>query len=87
MRVALAQGVFVPRRRAEAILAPAAALQPAARVVVDLGCGAGALAGSLTVLLPQAEVHGVELDTVAAACARETARVTKSPCGPSNGRT
>ena len=72
VRVALASGVFVPRRRAEAILAPAVAVCPSARLVVDLGCGAGALAASLAVLLPDAEVHGVELDPVAAECARRT---------------
>jgi release factor glutamine methyltransferase len=72
VRVALAPGVFVPRRRAEAILGPAVAARPGARVVVDLGCGAGALAASLAVLLPTAEVHGVELDPVAVACARRT---------------
>ncbi len=72
VRVALAPGVFVPRRRAEAILAPAVAVKPAARVVVDLGCGAGALAASLAVLLPDADVHGVDLDEAALACARHT---------------
>jgi len=72
VRVALAPGVFVPRRRAEAILEPAVAARPDARVVVDLGCGAGALAASLAVLLPDAEVHGVELDEEALACARRT---------------
>ncbi len=45
-------------------------------VVVDLGCGAGALAASLAVLLPDAEVHGVELDPAAAACARRTGGFT-----------
>jgi release factor glutamine methyltransferase len=72
VRVALGPGVFVPRRRAEAILAPAIALRPDARVVVDLGCGAGALAASLAVLLPTAEVHGVDLDETALASARRT---------------
>lgn len=72
VRVALAPGVFVPRRRAEAILAPAVALAPGARVLVDLGCGAGALAAALGVLLPEAEVHGVDLDDDALACARRT---------------
>jgi release factor glutamine methyltransferase len=72
VRVALGPGVFVPRRRAEAILAPAVSLKPDARVVVDLGCGAGALAASLAVLLPRAEVHGVDVDEVALACARRT---------------
>ena len=72
VRVALAPGVFVPRRRAEAILAPAVALKPDARIVVDLGCGAGALAASLAVLLPAAEVHGVDIDEAALECARRT---------------
>ncbi len=72
VRVALAPGVFVPRRRAEAILAAAVALRPDARVVVDLGCGAGALAAALAVLLPDAEVHGVDVDERALACARRT---------------
>jgi release factor glutamine methyltransferase len=76
VRVALAPGVFVPRRRAEAILDPAVAARPDARVVVDLGCGAGALAASLAVLLPDAKVHGVELDAGAAACARRTGGFT-----------
>jgi release factor glutamine methyltransferase len=72
VRVVLAPGVFVPRRRAEAILAPAVSLKPDARIVVDLGCGAGALAASLAVLLPAAEVHGVDLDETALECARRT---------------
>jgi release factor glutamine methyltransferase len=66
----------VPRRRAEAILAPAVALRSDARVVVDLGCGAGALAASLAVLLPDADVHGVDLDEAALACARRTGGFT-----------
>ena len=76
VRVALAPGVFVPRRRAEAILEPAVAARPDARVVVDLGCGAGALAASLAVLLPDADVHGVDLDEAALACARRTGGFT-----------
>ncbi len=72
VRVALGLGVFVPRRRAEAILEPAVALKPDARIVVDLGCGAGALAASLAVLLPDAEVHGVDVDEAALECARRT---------------
>jgi release factor glutamine methyltransferase len=72
VRVALAPGVFVPRRRAEALLDPAVALRPDARVVVDLGCGAGALAASLAALLPLARVHGVDVDPTALECARRT---------------
>lgn len=73
VRVALAPGVFVPRRRAEVILEPAIAARPDARVVVDLGCGAGALAAALARLLPEAAVHGTEIDAEALACARLTA--------------
>jgi release factor glutamine methyltransferase len=76
VRVALAPGVFVPRRRAESLLAPAVELKPDARIVVDLGCGAGALAASLAVLLPRADVHGVDLDETALACARRTGGFT-----------
>jgi release factor glutamine methyltransferase len=72
VRVALAPGVFVPRRRAEAIVDAAVGLRPDARVVVDLGCGAGALAASLAALLPDAEVHGVDIDASALECARRT---------------
>ena len=72
VRVAVGPGVFVPRRRAEALLAPAVALRPDARGVVDLGCGAGALAAALAVMLPLAEVHGVDIDETALACARRT---------------
>jgi release factor glutamine methyltransferase len=72
VRVALAPGVFVPRRRAEAIVAAARSSRPDAGVVVDLGCGAGALAASLAVLLPSAEVHGVDIDEAALESARRT---------------
>jgi release factor glutamine methyltransferase len=72
VRVAVASGVFVPRRRAESIVDSAVSLRPAARIVVDLGCGAGPLAASLAVLLPSAEVHGVDIDPVALECARRT---------------
>lgn len=72
VRVALAPGVFVPRRRAEAMVTGAISMRPDARVVVDLGCGAGALAASLAALLPAAEVHGVDIDEAALDCARRT---------------
>jgi len=73
LRVDVAPGVFVPRRRAAAIVDAAAAERPDARVVVDLGCGAGALTVLLRRALPGARVIGVELDPVAIACARDAA--------------
>ena len=72
--VALAPGVFVPRRRAEAIVEMAVTLRSQARTVVDLGCGAGALALSLSELLPSAAVHATDADETALACALRTAQ-------------
>jgi release factor glutamine methyltransferase len=70
VEVELAPGVFVPRMRAEAIVDAAADARPDARVVVDLGCGAGAIAAALTRRLPGAEVHATDIDPAAVALAR-----------------
>src|SRR3954462_3557379 len=43
LRVAVAPGVFVPRRRTEALVEEAVALFRPGAVVVDLCCGSGAL--------------------------------------------
>jgi release factor glutamine methyltransferase len=72
--VVVADGVFVPRRRAEAIAEIAATHRPDARVVVDLGCGCGALAAVLCTRLPRAEVHGVDVDPASVVVARVNGR-------------
>jgi release factor glutamine methyltransferase len=69
VEVAVDPGVFVPRRRAEVLVAVAAEAAPAARVVVDLGCGSGAIAAALTRRLPHAAVHASDLDRAAVATA------------------
>lgn len=71
--VTVADGVFVPRPRAEAIAEVAAAEHPDARVVVDLGCGSGALAAVLSMRLPAAEIHGVDIDPASVIVARTNA--------------
>lgn len=68
--VRVADGVFVPRSRAEAIIDTALAEQPDAKIVVDLGCGCGALAAALTARLPRADVHAADLDPTAIDLAR-----------------
>lgn len=68
--IAVAEGVFVPRRRAEAIPEVAAALRPDAKVVVDLGCGAGAIAAVMARRLAHAQVHAVDLDPASVVVAR-----------------
>lgn len=77
--LAVAPGVFVPRRRTEAVVHEAAALVRArgrAPVVVDLCCGAGAIAAALADDLRRgggpepAVLHATEIDPVAVECAR-----------------
>ena len=68
--VAVADGVFVPRARAAAVVEVAAREHPGARVVVDLGCGAGALAAAMAARLPGAEIHAVDIDPAAVVVAR-----------------
>jgi release factor glutamine methyltransferase len=70
LRIDVAPGVFVPRRRSEFLVGRALALAPEARVVVDLCCGSGALGAALAVALPGAELHAADIDPTAVACAR-----------------
>ena len=75
LRIAVEPGVFVPRRRTEflvqqAVLLLAGPLARPGAVVVDLCCGAGAIAAALAAAVPDAEVHAVDLDPAAVRCAR-----------------
>ena len=65
VEVEVGEGVFVPRRRAEPLVDDAVTAAPDARIVVDLGCGSGAIAAALHRRLPHAQVHGVDIDPVA----------------------
>jgi release factor glutamine methyltransferase len=69
-QLAVTSGVFVPRRRTELLARLAAAAVPGeGGVAVDLCCGVGAVAVVLAEVAG-AEVHAVDVDPVAAACAR-----------------
>ena len=70
LRVAVAPGVFVPRRRTEFLVEQAAALARAGDVIVDLCCGAGAIGAAVAAATDQAEVHATDIDPVAVRCAR-----------------
>src|SRR5690606_6327674 len=72
--LAVADGVFVPRRRAETIASAAIRERPEARVAVDLGCGCGALAAALATHLPGADVHAVDIDPASVVVARANGR-------------
>lgn len=73
LRVAVGPGVFVPRRRSELLAAETLAVARRAGerpVVVELCCGAGAIAAAVTTTLPRAEVHAVDIDEAAVTYAR-----------------
>lgn len=70
LRVTVDPGVFVPRRRTELLVRTAVRLMPdAPGIVVDLCCGAGAVAVAIAVSRGDWEIHAVDVDPVAAACA------------------
>lgn len=68
LQVRVAPGVFVPRRRSELLVRESRAVLPVPAVVVDLCCGSGAVAFALAG--PLVEVHAVDVDPAAAACAK-----------------
>ncbi|WP_031034272.1 putative protein N(5)-glutamine methyltransferase [Streptomyces sp. NRRL F-5650] len=70
LRVAVAPGVFVPRRRTEFLVSEALAHAPDADVVVDLCCGSGAVGLALATALDRPEVHAADVDPAAVRCAR-----------------
>lgn len=80
LRIAVAPGVFVPRRRTELLVREAAALarrlatKGTPILVVDLCCGSGALGVALVSALaagaPSVELHAADIDSAAVECAR-----------------
>ncbi len=81
LRIAVASGVFVPRRRTELLVREAAALArqsggEAPVVVVDLCCGSGAVGAAVAAALTDSasarriELHAADIDAAAVECAR-----------------
>ncbi len=71
IRVRVAPGVFVPRRRSELVVRLALEAAGPDAVAVDLCCGTGALGAALLAARPDLEVHAADLDPAAVACARD----------------
>src|SRR5215210_6890964 len=69
-RVRVGPGVFVPRRRTEFLVAKATVLLRPGAVVVDLCCGSAAISAALTAMIQPLEIHAVDIDPIAVACAR-----------------
>jgi release factor glutamine methyltransferase len=70
LRIAVEAGVFVPRRRTEALVARAVALAPKPAVVLDICCGSGALGVALATALGAVELHAADAEPAAVRCAR-----------------
>jgi release factor glutamine methyltransferase len=70
LRIAVAPGVFVPRRRTEALVAQAVARTRPGALVVDLCCGSGAVGAAVAAAVPGIELHAADVDPAAVACAR-----------------
>ena len=70
LRLAVAPGVFVPRQRTALLVEEVVALVAPDDVVVDLGCGTGAIAAAVLARAPGVEVYAVDVDPDAVACAR-----------------
>lgn len=68
-RVLVGPGVFVPRRRTELLVRAAARVAPPAALVVELCCGAGAVAAALRHEIDVAELHVSDVDPAATAWA------------------
>jgi release factor glutamine methyltransferase len=69
LRIAVAAGVFVPRRRTEILVEAAVARARPGAVVVDLCCGSGALGVAVATRVDGVELHAADVDPGAVACA------------------
>jgi len=70
LRVAVEPGVFVPRRRTEALVAVAAGLVGPGATVLDQCCGSGALGLAVATRVPGVTLHAADRDPVAVRVAR-----------------
>ena len=73
VRIAVDDGVFVPRRRTELLVRRAVRLaesMPRPVTIVDLGCGTGAIGAVLGRLIDEVEISAVDIDPAAVHCAR-----------------
>jgi release factor glutamine methyltransferase len=71
LRIAVDQGVFVPRSRTEFLVRQAAAYARPGDVVVDLCCGSGAVGAALAAALHgQVELYAADIDHASVRCAR-----------------
>lgn len=70
LRIAVEAGVFVPRKRTEFLVEQAVDVTRAGAVVVDLGCGAGAIGAAIAAAATGVELYAADIDPAAVRCAR-----------------
>lgn len=70
LRIEIDPGVFVPRRRTEALVREAARLATGPVVVLDLCCGSGALGVALAHLVDEVSLYAADVEPAAVRCAR-----------------
>jgi release factor glutamine methyltransferase len=70
LRIRVGPGVFVPRRRTEALADETIARTSPGAVVVDLCCGSGAVAAAVAAAVPGVELHAADVDPAAVSWAR-----------------
>jgi release factor glutamine methyltransferase len=71
LRIGVAPGVFVPRRRTEYLVRQALKLVPPSAVVVDLCCGTGALGAAMASARPDIRLFASDIEPAAVRCARD----------------
>lgn len=81
LRIAIEEGVFVPRRRSQLLVAEAVAHAHDGGVVVDLCCGSGALGAAVRHRVPPVEIYAADIDPRAVACARRNLPPERVFCG------
>lgn len=70
LRIRVAAGVFVPRRRTQFLVRQAVGLVRPGPVVVDLCCGSGAVGAALSVSLREIVLHAADIDPASVDCTR-----------------
>ena len=70
LRLRVAPGVFVPRRRSELLVAEVVRRAGPAAVVVELCCGVAAIGAAASARRPDLEVWAADIDAAAVECAR-----------------
>ncbi|WP_062518338.1 putative protein N(5)-glutamine methyltransferase [Demequina gelatinilytica] len=80
LRIPIAPGVFVPRRRTELVARLATSLTPPGGRVVDLCCGAGAIAAAVAHARPDLAVTAADVDPAAVVLASRTLAPLGASC-------